>query len=75
MRRRAGGKPRRRFFRFRDWPLVHGQEFRDGDEFIALGQQRVEDLRHGIDGAGVDIVGEDDRAGAGAGDDALGDDG
>lgn len=48
----------------------HGQELGDGDEAVSLAEEAVDGGGHGVDGLGVEVVGEDDATSGGIGKDA-----
>lgn len=54
----------RGFFRFRRNRRGHIDELADGDEFVAFGQKRIERGRHGVHGCRMNVVRENDVAGA-----------
>ena len=55
--------------------LLDVHELADGDEAVAFGEDLIERAGHGVDGGRVDVVDEEDGAGADAIDEAAGDDG
>ena len=47
--------------------FVHRDQLGNSDKFIAFGEKAIKNVRHGGDGGGMDIVGQNDRTWPGSG--------